>query len=474
MAGIGYEIRKLMDEQTFTGDLKAYFFAGIVSSGPWIVSILCMALLWIFSGPYFGIEQQNFFRVVVVYSYAYSLILTGILQFVLTRFISDKLFLKQRNMLLPTYIAVILITAAFQFMVALIFYSFCDMDLYFKIIGIMLFVAVSCIWQTMIFLSASRDFLAITAAFFAGNLLGLFLATVQGRYTGLNGYLLGYTTGQITILVLLMYRVFDEFYSNVFCSFAFLKFTRKYIDLFLIGVFYYLALWIDKILYWYSPTGKHIGSLFYSHYPYDSCMFLAYLTIIPALAHFMIDVETSFYEAYKGFYGSLVNRGPLKEIKKKKKVMTKTLRHSISRMILLQIVITGGFICYGSAFLRFLHLEQQHLVILWTAGIGTFFHVFVLISLIIILYFDRRRSALILSLFFLVTNAGFTSAVIRYWPNLMGLGYALSTFLSSILGTFLLMYNIRNIEYLTFVEQPILKPKLPRAQVEKASQALEK
>ena len=469
MAGIGYEIRKLMDEQTFTGDLKAYFFAGIVSSGPWMVSILCMALLWIFSGPYLSIQYQNFFRVVVVYSYAYSLIITGILQFVLTRFISDKLFLKQRNMLLPTYVAVMLITGVFQLVVATVFYSFCDVDLYFKIIGVMLFVAISCIWQTMIFLSASRDFLAITGAFFAGNILGLIFATIQGRHTGLNGYLLGYTIGQVIILVILVYRVFDEFYSTVSCSFNFLKYTRKYVDLFLIGVFYYLALWIDKIMYWYSPSGKHIGSLFYSHYPYDSCMFLAYLTIIPALAHFMIDVETSFYDTYKGFYGSLVNRGPLREIERRKKDMTKTLRHSASRMLLLQIVITGGFICYGSVFLRFLHLEQKHLVILWTAGVGTFFHVFTLISLIIILYFDRRHSALILSLFFLLTNSIFTWCVIRFAPSLMGLGYALSTFLSSILGIILLVYNVRNIEFLTFVEQPILKPKLPRAHTEEAS-----
>jgi len=469
MAGIGYEIRKLLDEQTFTGDLRAYFFAGIVSSGPWVVSIFCMGLLWLFSNPYLAIQYQKFLRVVVVYSFAYSLILTGVLQFVLNRFISDKLFLRQRNLLLPTYVAVLSITLVSHAIAGIVFYTLCGMDLSFSIIGVMLFMTIGCIWQTMIFLSATRDFMSITGAFFAGNLLGLFLATMEGKYTGINGYLMGYTVGQVVVLMLLVYRVFDEFYSTVAVNFSFLRYARKYSDLFFIGVFYYLALWADKILYWYSPSGEHNGALFYSHYPYDSCMFLAYLTMIPALAHFMIEIETKFYDTYRGFYGALVNRASYSVIARRKEEMTKALKGSVSGLVLLQIVITGAFICYGSDILRFLHLDQKNLVVLWTAGIGTFFHVFLLIELIIILYFDRRRAALCLSLLFLATNAGFTSYVIYFRPVLMGAGYAASTLFCSIAGALLLIYNVRNIEFLTFSEQPILRPKLPRPQVEGAA-----
>ena len=54
MAGIGFELRKLIEEDTFSGDFKAYFFAGIVSSGPWIISILCLGVLWMFSAPMIG------------------------------------------------------------------------------------------------------------------------------------------------------------------------------------------------------------------------------------------------------------------------------------------------------------------------------------------------------------------------------------------------------------------------------------
>lgn len=462
MAGIGFEIRKLMDEETFTGDFKAYFFAGIVSSGPWVVSIISSFFLWFLSASFFGLEALKLFRVVVVYTYAYSLIFTGLIQFALNRFLSDKLYLKQRNVFLPTYISIMLFTIISQGMIAIIFYGLNQVDFYFKIIGVVLFIAVSCIWQTMIFLSTSKDYGPIMGAFFWGNIAGIFLAVIFGPKGGFNGYLLGYTIGQVATLFFLVHRVFLEFYSTVSFNFEFFLYLKKYFKLFVIGTFYYIAIWVDKLIYWYSPAGEHNKAFFYSHFPYDSCMFLAFLAIIPALAHFMIDVETNFYEKYKGFYGAIVNKGTLRVIDKSKKAILKVLFESSSRLIMLQTVVSVAFICYASVFIRLLHLLPESRFLLWMGGIGTYFHVFVLVSMILILYFDRQGAALSLAVCFLLTNTVFTLLVIKFAPHLMGLGYACSAAVSAIYGVVLLFINIRNIEYLTFVYQPILKSKLPK------------
>lgn len=467
MAGIGFEIRKLMDKQTYGADFKAYFFAGIVSSGPWIISILCVGLLWVFSAPYMGMPLQKLFRVVVVHTYAYSLITTGIIQFILNRYLSDKLFLKQGNLFLPTYIAVVITTVVSQGILGMIFYSFSPVDLQFKVSGILLFIAISCIWQTMIFLSSSRDYIAIMGAFFWGNIISLSVAMLLGRQIGFNGYLSGYTVGQISILFFLVYRIFREFDSAVLCNFDFLRYVKKYFDLFLIGIFYYSAIWVDKIIYWYSPSGQKIYGLFRSHYPYDSCMFLAFLTLVPALTHFMIDVETNFYNSYKSFYGAIVNKGNFDAISQKKKGMLKGLLGASGRMIMLQTVVTGAFLCYAPDLINFLRLDQAHLRVFWAAGIGTYCQVFVLLCLILILYFDRRRIALIVALFFLVTNASLTFLVIKFYPQAMGFGYAASTFLTAIVALCLLVTNARQIEYATFVEQPLKKPKLPKVTTRK-------
>ncbi|MGH7197299.1 MAG: exopolysaccharide Pel transporter PelG [Candidatus Omnitrophota bacterium] len=474
MAGIGFELRRLMADDTFIGDIRAYLYAGIISAGPWIISVLCLAFLWMFSYPALTIGPQKVFRVIVVYTFAFSLITTGWIQLVVTRFLADRLYLKQKNILLPDYVGLMLVTVLFQGASAVVFYAFTDLSLGLKITGVMLYVAVSCIWQTMIFLSASRDYLAIVWSFFIGALASFFGALMFGKYFGLEGHVFGFSAGQILIAFLLMFRVFYEFDSPLSCRFDFFRQIHRYFDLLLMGVFYFTAIWIDKIVYWFSASGDRIAPLFYSHYPYDSCMFIAFLTIIPALAHFLVDVETNFYEMYKGFYGAIMNKGSYQTIMAKKKEMVQTLYDSGSRMFVLQTAVTTLFLFGAPHFIQFLSLKPEHLWTVRAAGLGTYFHSFLLVTLIIILYFNRRKEALAVAVFFFFSNALATYAVIRWKPEWMGLGYAASAFLSAGFALIVLACNVRDIEYLTFTEQPIVKPSLPKETPESpaASKAL--
>ena len=45
MAGIGFELRKLLKKQTYGGLIQAYAFAGVISSGPWVLSIIGIMLI---------------------------------------------------------------------------------------------------------------------------------------------------------------------------------------------------------------------------------------------------------------------------------------------------------------------------------------------------------------------------------------------------------------------------------------------
>ena len=45
MAGIGFELRKLLNKRSYTGLLQAYAYAGIISSGPWVLSIVGIMLI---------------------------------------------------------------------------------------------------------------------------------------------------------------------------------------------------------------------------------------------------------------------------------------------------------------------------------------------------------------------------------------------------------------------------------------------
>ena len=93
MAGIGFELRKYLDDDSFTGTLKAYGFAGLISAGPWVLSILGVMLIGIVAlSQKVGGREVEQFTTSVTWIMGSSLVLSGLLQLVFTRFIADRLF----------------------------------------------------------------------------------------------------------------------------------------------------------------------------------------------------------------------------------------------------------------------------------------------------------------------------------------------------------------------------------------------
>ena len=78
MAGIGFELRKLMRKDSYLSLFQAYAYAGVISSGPWILSIIAVIFIGVFSLPVvvprYLVSQ---FQTTVTYLIAFSLILTG-------------------------------------------------------------------------------------------------------------------------------------------------------------------------------------------------------------------------------------------------------------------------------------------------------------------------------------------------------------------------------------------------------------
>ena len=93
MAGIGFELRKLLRRDSYSGLLQAYAFAGIISSGPWVLSIVGILLIGLLSvtaaAPSYLVVQ---FQISVTYLMVSSLVLTGVIQLSFTRFVADRLF----------------------------------------------------------------------------------------------------------------------------------------------------------------------------------------------------------------------------------------------------------------------------------------------------------------------------------------------------------------------------------------------
>lgn len=123
MAGIGFTLKKLFNEDTFTNRGKAYLYSAFVVAGPWIAAVITVNLL-IFIMNYLTISdaEKELFMGTIVYSFVFSQVITVPWQFLVTRYISDKLFVKQYDFIRPSYIGVTKIVFFIGLIVSTLFY----------------------------------------------------------------------------------------------------------------------------------------------------------------------------------------------------------------------------------------------------------------------------------------------------------------------------------------------------------------
>ena len=137
MAGIGFQLRKILAKDTYSATLRAYLYAGMISSGPWVLSIISVMFIGLLSLGYLvPAEEVGQFLISVTYLMASSLVFTGGLQLFFTRFISDRLFEKRYDSILPNLLGVLLITTLvstlFAFLILATFFS--GTAIYYKIL----------------------------------------------------------------------------------------------------------------------------------------------------------------------------------------------------------------------------------------------------------------------------------------------------------------------------------------------------
>ena len=66
------------------------------------------------------------------------------------------------------------------------------------------------------------------------------------------------------------------------------------------GLLYNLGIWIDKLIFWFTPsTSEPVLGPLRASIIYDLPIFLAYLSIVPGMAVFLVRVETDFAEAVR-------------------------------------------------------------------------------------------------------------------------------------------------------------------------------
>ena len=456
MAGIGFELRLLLRRQSFLGLLQAYGYASAISSGPWLLSILSILAIGVLGRSAARAPAElTQFQTAVTYLIGGSLVLTGALQLALSRYTADRLFEKNDLQVLPNLLgALTLTTLASLLLGALVFGLTMPGPLPLKILLCTCFVILSDTWIVVVVLSSLKRYQQVLLAFAAGYGVTVAAALLL-RDAGLCGLLLGFLLGQALLFFALLALVLRAFPARELVSLDFLGRGRMYLSLVATGLIYNLAIWVDKLLFWYNPAtsepvlGPMRGSIIY-----DLPIFLAYLSIVPGMGVFLVRIETDFAEQYEAFYHAVRCGDTLEHIERRKDLMVDAVRMGIYEIFKVQGLTAIVLLLLGEALLRGLGISTLYAPLFYVDVAAAGVQVLLLAILNVFFYLDQRRIVLLLSALFLVSNAGLTLLTQRLGPVYYGYGFACAVSLTSLTGLALLTRKLDRLEYETFMLQP--------------------
>lgn len=452
MAGIGFALRKLTRRDDLIGVIQGYAHSALAATGPWLFTVAALGTISVLTAGGTSVDEIIVFRLVVIYNFSFSLVATGPIMMVATRYLADMIFLKQVGGAVGLFIGALVLATGTQLPIVLAFYLLgTDLPLPLRLLAIVNFLVVSGIWLVSVFLTALKDYASITRSFFIGMAVAAVASILLAETFGAPGLLGGFTLGLAVILFALIGRIFTEYPYQVSDPFAFFGHFRKYWDLALAGFVQNLAIWIDKWIMWFAPERDYhpAGFIYYGHY--DSASFLAYLTVVPAIAGFVVSVETGFFERYLRFYRDIQRHATYAKILENQRALVAQIMRGLRNLVILQGSVTFVCVAAAPALFEWSGIPAPQLAMFRIAVMGSFFHVLLMSLAVVLAYFDLRRAMLSVYVVLLVTNALFTLVTVDLGFAYYGYGYFFSALVSFVVVAVMVGYYVSQLPFLTFV-----------------------
>ena len=350
MAGIGFELRRIVRRGDPLSFIQMALSGAVVVAGPWLITIAALGILQAFA-DFLPPSRQTVFVATLVYVYAVSLILFGGVHYLFSRIVADLLYEKKEGSCLAYLLwfsCLVMVVSGLLGGLAMWLLPFSGeaREPAYRAAAALFFVLVSMHWLFLLHLSLLKWYGRIFLVYLAGMAISLAAAFFISPDLGLGGVLLGFDLGQafilaaVYLLVLKAYPASDvaAVFHGAFKVAAF--YFRKNAWLVLAGAVYYLAMWADKVVYWFFLGEGVEGTAFLLSPAYDRLVYFANLAMIPGLVYFVVFSETDFYVALRRFLKNLNRKRYLYLLDLQRK-MRGTATEAISGLAVFQGAVTA-------------------------------------------------------------------------------------------------------------------------------------
>ena len=454
MAGIGFELRRLSHSETYLGLLRAYAYAGIVSSGPWVLSIAAILMLGMLSiGFVIPSVLITQFQVSVTWLIALSLIYTGGFQLIYTRYVADRLFERRHECVVPNLngaMLVLLLPASLLASVAMLM-LFPGTSAAYRLLMIAGFMLLCMVWVLTVLLSGLKQFRAVLTIYMAGYGAVIVLA-LWLRPFGMEGLLAGFVAGQLLLVLGMSRLIWKEYPPTRLVDLDFFRRQKSRLWLIPAGIMFNAGAWVDKFIFWLSPaTGKRIIGVLQSSVIYDTPTFLAYLTIVPGMAVFLFRMEVDFVHAYDRYFNLVRNGGTLGAIEQQRRRMIISARHGIRDILGTQGLTLLVLVAFARTILPALNISVLYSGQLAIISVGVMLQLLVMAALNILFYLDDLRETVLITAVMLIANAACSYASIVLGPYYYGYGFAAGMLIATVVALPLVNRRLERLNFETFM-----------------------
>ncbi len=459
MAGIGFSLQRLLTQDRLSSNVRGYLHATVIAAGPWLFTCVALAMLRSMAHGFVSAEAWVRFSSITLSAFSLSLVVAGPFALVLSRCLADAIYAKDvgqvPSMMFKTLGRVFGLLA----LVGLAWYGWwLDVSMAQRVLGFALLMVTGGLWIVAALMSALRSYATVSVAFGLGLLLGCligYFTLIPLRELGL---LLGLVVGLVMVFFIIGARLLAEFPAQTpraghahAAPFALGAAMRRHSGLAWAGFFYSAAIWVDKWIMWLADEAQHFGRGVVTNADYEGAIFLAFLTIVPVMALFLIDVETRFHTVYQRYQQGIASQGTLRDIRRNHGAIVRLAATAYRRLMLMQCVLAVVAFVAAPAIMQWVDGTAAMASIFRFGVIGAAFHLLFIVTLAVLAYVNQQRWMVIVTAVFFFLNAGLTAVGAHLGEAYSGWGYAVAALASFSLAFYAAAHTIVRLPYMTFI-----------------------
>ena len=452
MAGVGFELRKAVTGENKGEKITGYFGASFSSSGSMIVAIVIFALVQAAAKAQQASQAVNdSFMCYITNAMFLSILLSSLLSPVLSRYVSDAVYLGKTERVMPSMVggsASVAVTGGILFSVQLLLSG---TEIMVVIPLFILFLALCVCWILMTYITLIRDYKKIVIAYLAAFGVSAAALALLFAFTTLSvpAMILVLLLAFATVDVLLFRAVYLTFAKHDNSVFAFRSTIKTNPSLLLIGFLMAAGMLGHFWLTWFlSDSSTQISLLFRFNAKYDFPAIAAYFSTIPAAVYFITSFETGFSKKYSNYFSALQS-ATARCVEAAKDDMVLTLRKKLKTMFLIQLVSCLLFVTVGSKLLGIMNIGMTESMLsafrMFCVGYSLYYIGSTLI--LIRLWFSDERRAVFTAAFFAAGVLAGTYLGILFFPRFSGAAFTAVSIVMTLFAAAGLIRRLKKLEF---------------------------